>query len=125
MNNRLPTPRDIERHLQLWIYLLPVVGIVPAIWTLYRLPKKQVNSDECREQKRISLMSVRLVLVWLISYASLFFGAANSSEIISFRLLYANAIITTAYFVTCMVLMSRLSARNKYQTNTNHRTNRF
>ena len=112
MNNRLLLPQNIERHLKLWVYLLPIVGIVPAIWTLYRSPK-QINSDECREQKRVSLMSVRLVLIWLISYAFLFVGAANASEIISFRLLYANAIITTAYFVTCTVMMARLASKNR------------
>ena len=112
MNNRLLLPQ-VERHLKLWVYLLPVVGVVPAIWTLYRSPKKQVNSNECREQKRISLMSIRLVLVWLISYASLSFGAANGSEILSFRLLYTNAIITTVYFITCTVMMTRLVSKNK------------
>ena len=113
MNNRLLLPQNIERHLKLWIYLLPVVGLVPAVWTLYRSPKKQVNSNKYREQKRVSLMSVRLVLVWLISYASLSVGAANGSEIISFRLLYANAIITTVYFLTCTVMMARLAGKSK------------
>ena len=111
MNNRLFLPQNIERYLKLWIYLLPIVGIIPAVWTLYRLPKKPI--DEYREQKKASLLSIKLALIWLISYASLGLGAASTSEIISFRLLYANAIITTAYFVTCTVLMARLGGKNK------------
>ena len=111
MNNRLLLPQNVERHLKLWIYLLPIVGVIPAVWTLYRQPKKPIDSD--REQKKASLLSIKLVLVWLISYASCSFGAASASEIMSFRLLYANAIITTAYFVTCTILMARLGGKSK------------
>ena len=111
MNNRLLLPQNVERHLKLWIYLLPIVGVIPAVWTLYRQSKKPI--DEYREQKKASLLSIKLVLVWLISYASCSFGAASASEIMSFRLLYANAIITTAYFVTCTVLMASLVNKSK------------
>jgi uncharacterized membrane protein YhdT len=110
MNNQFLHPQKIEQHLKLWIYLLPVVGIIPAVWTLYRPQKNhQANLEEHREQKKASRLALNLVLIWLVSYGLLSFGATNASEIISFRLLYANAILTTVYFVTCTVLMSRLS----------------
>ena len=112
MNNRLFLPQNLERHLKLWIYLLPIVGVIPAVWTLYRQPKKQID-DEYREQKKASLMSIKLALIWFISYASLGLSAASASEIISFRLLYANAIVTTAYFVICTILMARLGTKSK------------
>ena len=34
-----------EKQAQLWIYLLPVVGSIPAFWTLYR-------GKGTREQKK-------------------------------------------------------------------------
>ncbi len=113
MNNRLSHPQNIDRYLKLWIYLLPIVGIIPAIWTLYKPQKTNRTSlDEYREQKKASHLSIRLALVWLISYSSLSLGAASASEIISFRLLYANAIFTTAYFFTCAVMMARLGNKS-------------
>jgi uncharacterized membrane protein YhdT len=118
MNNQLLHPQKIERHLKLWIYLLPIVGILPSIWTLYQpQTNHQANLAEDWEQKKVSRLSLNLVLIWLVSYCLLSFGATNVSERISFRLLYANAILTTAYFVTCIVLMSRLSHRTSPSVN--------
>lgn len=99
-------------RLQLWIYLLPVVGIVPAIWTLYRSTPKEnvtVHSDlvELRQRQKVSRLSVNLALLWLSCYCLLSFGAASVSGIESFRLLYTNALITTGYFLTCTFLMLR------------------
>lgn len=100
------------RQLQLWIYLLPVVGVVPAIWTLYRatqLKNVTVDSDllELRQRQKVSRFSINLALVWLSCYCLLSFGAASVSGIESFRLLYSNALITTGYFLACTFLMFR------------------
>lgn len=110
MNNRLLRPQNIERYLKLWIYLLPIVGIVPAIWTLYKT--RNTNLDEYREQKKASHLSLKLALAWLISYSSLSLGAVGASELISFRLLYTNAIFTTAYFIICTLMMVRLGNKS-------------
>ena len=115
MNHRSYRFLHTERHLKLWIYLLPIVGIVPAIWTLYfspgswdRSPKRSADALLNRSQKKLSRLSLTLALVWLSCYSLLSLGGANTSEVLSFRLLYANAIVTTIYFVTCTILMSRL-----------------
>ena len=100
-----------SRQSQLWIYLLPVVGVVPAIWTLYRSTQFKdnitVQSDrfELRQRQKVSRLSVNLALVWLGCYCLLSFGATSASGIESFRLLYANALITTGYFLACSFLM--------------------
>jgi len=118
MNNRLLSPKKIERHLQLWIYLLPIVGVIPAVWTLYRpQTNNQTNLVKNREQTKASRLSVNLALVWLVSYSLLSLGAAGATEVMSFRLLYANAILTSAYFVTCTILMSRLSSKKLTKIN--------
>ena len=108
MSNQSSTQRKIEQHLQLWIYLLPIVGVIPAVWTLARTNNKAINSHNSeyqsasflRQQQKASRLSINLILIWLSSYTLFTLGAANVTEIISFRLLYANAIITTGYFVT-------------------------
>ena len=95
---------EIEKKLQkrqLSIYLLPVVGVLPALWTLYRT---EANS----EQKKASRLSIMLLLLWLTSYISLFMGTGQASDITAFRLLYTNALLTTAYFLICFGLMFRL-----------------
>lgn len=119
MSDRSQTQNRMQRHLQLWIYLLPVVGVVPAIWTLYRTKSNSLNADRDRSscqaalhRQKISRLSINLSLVWLGSYLLCSWGAGNASEILSFRLLYANAIITTGYFVTCTYLMSRLGKKS-------------
>ena len=97
-------------RLQLWVYLLPVAGIVPAIWTLYRAEKDNITPHCDRfelRQRKVSRLSLHLALVWLICYCSLSFGAAGVSGVESFRLLYTNALITTGYFLTCTFLMFR------------------
>ena len=100
-----------QTRLQLWIYLLPVVGVVPAIWTLYRSTVKDNITVPCDlvelRQRKVSRLSVNLALVWLSSYCLLSFGAASVSGIESFRLLYTNALITTGYFLTCTFLILR------------------
>lgn len=86
---------------QLWFYLLPVIGVIPSLWTLYR---DQTNS----EQKKVSRFSVSLMFIWLTAYISLFVGSEQASDILAFRLLYTNALLTTGYFLICLVLMFRL-----------------
>jgi hypothetical protein len=120
-----------EQYFQQWIYFLPVVGIIPSIWTLLNLkdgviPKGRrsliadaqnnplQNSSELLQQLKASRLSLNLTLLWLGSYALFSWGAADGAEIISFRLLYANAIITTSYFVTCTFLMTRLGKKRLF-----------
>lgn len=112
MNQQYHSPGKIKRHLKLWIYLLPVVGIIPALWSLYRPPNHTQTFPENREQQKVSRLAISLGLVWLSSYALFSLGAANGGEILSFRFLYANAILTTGYFLTCTILMSRLNRKS-------------
>jgi hypothetical protein len=105
MNNKYSTNASRERYLKLWIYLMPIVGIIPATWTLY-------NKKGDQEQQKASRISIILMLTWLGSYCSLSLGAAGASEVIAFRLMYANVLLTTGYFLTCTFLMLRLTKGN-------------
>lgn len=100
--NRFPhPPSDIDR-LKLFIYLVPVFGFVPAVWSLYR---KQGN----REEQSVSRLVVTLALGWLIAYMSLGIGAEMSeATAISVRLLVTGSLISSGYFLTNLWLMIRL-----------------
>ena len=117
MNHRSYTQDSIEQYLQLWIYFLPVVGIVPALWTLYRASnfsdlKKQDFDRVLLRQQKVSRQAVNLNLIWLGFYLLSSWGAGSASEILSFRILYANAVITTGYFFACTYLMYRSGRKN-------------
>lgn len=102
MNSKYADNLTKEKYLKLWVYLLPIVGAIPAIWTLGK------NQGD-KQQQKVSRISIILLLVWLGSYCSLSLGAGQASDILAFRLLYTNALITTGYFLTCTLLMLRLS----------------
>ncbi len=101
MNDLSSVPEKKAQQLQLLIYLLPVVGIIPSIWTLYR-------GRGSEQEQKTSRLSLILVLSWLIAYILLSFSANQTSDILAFRLLYTNALITTGYFLVCLSLMFRL-----------------
>jgi uncharacterized membrane protein YhdT len=109
MNHQDSHPLQTERHLKLWIYFLPIVGILPAIKTLYHTQKDhQVDS----QQQKASRLAISLILIWLSSYSLFSLGAANTEGIMSFRLLYTNALLTTGYFVACTYFMLRLGNKS-------------
>lgn len=129
MHNQYNYSDQTEQYITLWIYLLPIVGAIPAIWTLYLSQKyretkrndleggdatalSNISNQNYYERQKVSRWSVTLILVWLSSYCLLSLGAANTSGIIAFRLLYTNAILTTGYFVACTVLMFNLPKKN-------------
>ncbi len=101
MNNNNSDSEKKERQLQLGIYYLPIVGIIPSLWTLSRH-----RGD--RQQQKASRLSIKLTLIWLCSYSLLFIGSHQASELLNLRLLYTNALVTTSYFLICLGLILRL-----------------
>jgi hypothetical protein len=87
--------------LQLSIYLLPIVGLVPALWTLVL---KRGN----REQQSLARLSVTLNLFWLLSYIIFWFSSTQTAEFLTLRLLYINGLFTSGYILTCLWLTIRL-----------------
>lgn len=103
-----------EKHWQVWIYLLPIVGIIPSIWTLSRHKSDlAIKSEMNSAQLKASRLSISLVVTWLITYALLSLSADRTTDLLAFRLLYTNALLTTGYFVTCTVLMLRSCQKNR------------
>lgn len=101
MNERQSSQEKKDYQLKLWIYFLPLVGLLPSCWTL-------AKGKGDRQQQNASRLSITLVLIWLGAYSTLSIGATQASEIVAFRLLYTNALLTTGYFLLCIFLLLRL-----------------
>lgn len=90
-------------RLQLFIYLVPVLGFFPSLWTLYR-------RQGTKEQLAVSRLSVTLALGWLLGYILLLSGA-QVSEFWTLRLLFINSLLTSGYFLLSVGLMVRVWQR--------------
>ncbi|PSO49198.1 MAG: hypothetical protein BRC33_07610 [Cyanobacteria bacterium SW_9_44_58] len=94
--------KDHSRSPQLILYLIPIFGTLPAVWTLCR-------KNGTPQQRAVSRLSVMLALSWFLAYSLL--GAGGSltpSTIWSLRLLYLDGLITSGYFISCLVLLIRI-----------------
>jgi hypothetical protein len=94
--------QDIQ-HLQLFLYLLPVVGFFPAFWTLYR-------RNGTRQQRNISRLAITLAMGWLFGYLLLGIGA-QTSDSLTVPLLLTSSLLTSGYFLVNIWLMVRLWQR--------------
>lgn len=103
MKNVEPVDNLDLKHLQLFFYLIPIIGFFPSLWTLYR-------HQGSREQLAVSRLAVTLAGSWLLGYLLLGFGA-ETSEFLTLRLLVLNSLLTSGYFLVSIWLMVRLSSR--------------
>jgi hypothetical protein len=90
-------------HLRMFIYLVPVVGFFPAVWTLYR-------RRGSREQRAASRLAVTLALGWLFGYLLLGAGS-QTSDTLALPLLITSSLLTSGYFLVNIWLMVRLWQR--------------
>lgn len=91
------------KRLQLFLYLVPVVGFFPALWTLY-------YRRGTRQQEDLSRVVVTLTLGWLFFYILLGIGA-ETADSLSLPLLLTSSLLTSGYFLTNIWLMVRLWQR--------------
>ncbi|MEB3309854.1 MAG: hypothetical protein VKJ02_06440 [Snowella sp.] len=83
------------QQFQLSIYLIPVLGAIASLWAVSR---KQSNEDTVA----VSRLALTLTGSWLFSYALLWLGGLQTSDLLSLRLLYLNGLLTSGYFLTCL-----------------------
>ncbi|MBD0269699.1 MAG: hypothetical protein ICV77_15570 [Cyanobacteria bacterium Co-bin8] len=95
-----PDPSQTLERLQLLLYLVPVFGFFPALWSLYL---KQGS----RQEKAISRLVVTLAVGWLLTFGILSAGGQLAPSL-SLRLLVSSTLVTTGYFTTNLWLMIRL-----------------
>jgi hypothetical protein len=92
---------------QLILYMLPVVGFFPSLWTVYR-------RQGTREQLVVSRLSITLALGWMLGYVLLATGAEHTSDFLTLRLLILNTFLTSGYFLISVWLILR-AVRGKRQ----------
>ncbi|WP_017651587.1 hypothetical protein [Fortiea contorta] len=85
---------------QLLLYLIPIIGFFPSLWTLYR-------RQGSREQMAVSRLSITLAFTWLLGYL-LFTTGAENAEFLALRLLILNSLFTSGYFLVSLWLIFRL-----------------
>jgi hypothetical protein len=104
MREHDPFDNQQLQRLQLFMYLMPVLGFFPALWTLYR---RQGN----REQQSVSRLSVTLAVGWLLGYIFFLSAGTQTSEFWALRLMFLNTLFTSGYFLVSLGLMVRLWQR--------------
>lgn len=93
--------RDLDAlsRLETFLYLTPVVGILPSMWAIYRCQRDKRQLAVCR-------LSVLLAFTWLSIYLSLNVGAdLSGASAVGFRLLFLNSLATSGYFMASVWLM--------------------
>ena len=93
--------RDLDAlsRLETFLYLTPVVGLLPSMWAIYRCQRDKRQLAVCR-------LSVLLTFTWLSIYLSLNVGAdLSGASAVGFRLLFLNSLVTSGYFMASGWLM--------------------
>ncbi|NJM66815.1 MAG: hypothetical protein HC851_14705 [Acaryochloris sp. RU_4_1] len=104
------------KRLLLFIYLVPVFGVVPAIWTLTRQQSnsRQVIADH-RQQREVSRVAILVGLVWFLGTLCLTSGIAlfqtENTQGMSISWLVLSSLFTSGYFLTNLGLMVRVWRR--------------
>ncbi|PZD74376.1 hypothetical protein C1752_01377 [Acaryochloris thomasi RCC1774] len=92
----------------LFVYLIPVFGVVPAAWSLTRR-----QSD--RKSRSVSRLAIALGLLWGLGILTLNTGFVFASESgasgTGLSLLVINSVFTSSYFMTMLWLMVRVWQR--------------
>ncbi|WP_414528103.1 hypothetical protein [Nodularia chucula] len=94
------TQETVISQKQLFLYLIPVIGFFPSLWTLY-------HRKGTKEQLMVSRLSITLAFTWLLGYSFLATGAATS-EFLTLRMLILNSFLTSGYFLVSVWLIIRL-----------------
>jgi hypothetical protein len=98
-----PGEMDASHRLETFFYLIPVMGLIPSLWAIYRRQRDKKQLAVCR-------LSVLLAFSWLTIYLSCNVGAdlSGTSTSIALRLLFINGLATSGYFVSSLWLMMLL-----------------
>jgi hypothetical protein len=93
---------DSLQRLTTFLCLVPIVGVLPSLWQLWRNQHDRRELVICRQ-------SLLLAGLWFLAYVSLNGGADIPGLPItaSIRLLFLNSLITSGYFLTSLWLMAR------------------
>ncbi|MCM1982793.1 hypothetical protein [Lyngbya confervoides] len=102
---------DLVR-LQLFLSLIPVFGLIPALWSLSR-------RDSPRQVRQVSRLAVTLGLLWGLGVLMLQAGvgdpAMGLASSVGMVLQVGNTLWSSGYFVMLLWLMTRVWQRKAVQ----------
>lgn len=99
----IPTDDPLPR-LKLFFYLVPVFGLLPALWGLYRRPSAS------RDERQVWRTVVALGILWLLGQ-TLLNGAGGEGEVAPVSLQLISSLLTSGYFAAHIWLMVQLWQR--------------
>ncbi len=95
-------------RLWLFVYLIPVFGMVPAVWTLLQ----HKGDRRYRAVSRTALATGGAWLIGCVIFSSAFSAMSESGAGTQVSLLLINGLFTSGYFLLSVGLMTRLLKRN-------------
>jgi hypothetical protein len=98
-----PTNSPDHGRVQLFVYLIPVIGFLPALWILYR-------RQGTPQQQAVSRLAITLALSWLLGQVLLGMSF-QASESLTLPVLLISSLLTTSYFIVNLGLMIRIWQR--------------
>ena len=97
--DKLPAKDTDISKTQLILYLIPIIGFFPSLWTLYQ-------RQGSREKVTVSRLSITLAFIWMFGYLLLTTGSATN--FLTLRLLILNSFLTSGYFLVSIWLIFRV-----------------
>lgn len=101
-------------RLRTYLHLVPVLGVIPSLWTLYgeNYGEPGSTSEEIEESsvRSASRLSITIGISCISAIALLGAGASTqSSQMASLRFLMASSFVGSGYFLLSLVLMFRVA----------------
>ncbi|MEO1392853.1 MAG: hypothetical protein AAFV90_08070 [Cyanobacteria bacterium J06634_5] len=101
-------------RLRTYLHLVPVLGVIPSLWTLYgeNYGEPGSTSEEIEESsvRSASRLSITIGISCISAIALLGAGASTqASQMASLRFLMASSFVGSGYFLLSLVLMFRVA----------------
>ena len=115
--DKLPAKDTDISKTQLILYLIPIIGFFPSLWTLYQ-------RQGSREQVTASRLSITLAFIWMLGYLLLTTGAVViGASIILFDPIFQGlaislvfgAIVSTILTLIVVPLIYYITERKKWE----------
>ena len=105
-----PFERVEQRRLRLFLYLIPLIGVVPAGASLLRQrhqPQSSSEQRQHRQEQQVSRQAVSLAMAWLLALALVNLGG-QLGETPQLAVMLFNSVLISGYFLANFWLMVQL-----------------
>lgn len=117
--DRAAFQRSEQTRLKLILYLIPFVGFLPALWSLYHSPvrspkfsRKEPKDHRSRKEGQVARLAVTSGGIWAVVTVLLSTGALTG-EGIGIGTLISASVLTSGYFLVNVWLMIQVLRRQR------------